>query len=461
MQLSMLREIVIDQFAGGGGVSKGLADAFGRPVDIAVNHDAAAVAMHRINHSGTKHYQEDVWTVDPYEVCRGRSVALMWLSPSCTHHSIAAAGKPKNEQLRGQAWLAVKWAKAVRPRVIILENVREFQSWGPLMENGQPDPKLKGLTYRVFVNAMQKQGYTIETKLLRACDYGAPTSRERFFMGMRCDGRHFVWPKPAHGDPESTAVRSGKLKPWKTAADCIDWTLPCPSIFSRRKPLVEKTLKRIVKGLLRFVIECDKPFIVPPSAATGNLTDKSDLVVAFLSKYYGEVSPTEVRGQRLDEPLHTVSTAKRFALVTSHLIKFRGNNYGTATGDPLPTISAGGTHIGEVRALLIKYYGASVGQSLNEPLHTIPTKDRFGLVLIKGTPYQIVDIGFRMLEPHELYLGQGFPSTYIFKGFEVNGKPITKAEQVAKCGNAVPPQFAKALARANLPELCTDIDQVV
>lgn len=458
MQMPLFREIVIDQFAGGGGVSKGLTDAFGRPVDIAINHDVAAVAMHRINHPGTKHYQEDVWTVNPYDVCAGRSVALMWLSPSCTHHSIAAAGKPKSKQLRGQAWLAVKWAKAVRPRVIILENVREFQTWGPLMDNGQPDPKLKGLTYRTFVNAMQQQGYTIETRILCACDYGAPTSRERLFMLMRCDGRHIVWPKPTHGAPKSKAVMSGRLMPWRTAADCIDWTLPCPSIFDRRRPLVEKTLKRIAKGIRRFVIECDEPFIVP-DGATGNLTDKSDMVVAFLSKYYGEVSPTETRGQRLDEPLHTVSTANRFALVTSHLIKFRGDNYGTATSEPLPTISAGGAHIGEVRALLIKYYGASNGQSLNEPLHTIPTKDKFGLVLVKGTPYQIIDIGFRMLEPHELYLGQGFPPTYIFSGFKVNGKPITKAEQVAKCGNAVPPQFAEALGRANLSELCIGADR--
>ncbi|BFH10674.1 hypothetical protein PMJ10TS2_03020 [Paenibacillus melissococcoides] len=217
--------------------------------------------------------------------------------------------------------------------------------------------------------------------------------------------------------------------------------------------MVEKTLRRIAKGLKRFVIECDDPFIVPEHAAVSNLDDKSDLVVAFLSKYYGEVSPNDARGQSLNEPLHTISTANRFALVTSHLVKFRGDNYGTATNDPLPTISAQGTHIGEVRAMLIKYYGAGIGQSLNEPLHTIPTKDRFGLVLIKGTPYQIVDIGFRMLEPHELFLGQGFPSSYII-AVDKYGRRYPKSAQVARCGNSVPPQFAKALIRANLPELC-------
>lgn len=450
-----MNEIIVDNFAGGGGASTGIELATGRSVDIAINHDPDAIAMHEVNHPETVHYQEDVWEVDPKEICAGRPVALNWLSPSCTHHSIAAAGKPKNKQLRGQAWLAVKWAATVRPRVQILENVKEFITWGPLLKNGQPDPKRKGLTYNTFVNAMQRQGYEVETRMLRACDYGAPTSRERLFMVMRSDGRPIVWPKPSHGDPNSLAVKNGLLKPWRTAAECIDWSIECPSIFTRKKPLVDKTLRRIARGLQKFVIECDEPFIVPDGATTENLTDKSELVVGFLSKYYGEVSPNEARGQRLDEPLHTISTANRFALITSHLVKFRGNNYGTATNEPLPTISAGGIHAGEVRALLIKYYGEGIGQSLNEPLHTIPTKDRFGLVLIKGTPYQIVDIGFRMLEPHELFQAQGFPLSYQFAWDWINKNKISKSSQVARCGNSVPPQFAEALVRANLPELCT------
>lgn len=448
-----MNEFIVDNFAGGGGASTGIELAIGRSVDIAINHDPAAISMHRANHPETEHYQEDVFEVDPYKATRRRPVGLNWLSPSCTHHSNAAAGKPKNKQLRGQAWLAVKWAATVKPRVQILENVKEFQSWGPLLTNGLPDPKRKGLTYKTFVNAMKRQGYKVETNILKACDYGAPTSRERFFMIMRRDGRPIVWPEPTHGDPKSEAVRSGRLLPWRTAAECIDWSIECPSIFTRKKPLVEKTLRRISKGLIRFVIECDEPFIVPDHAATGNLTDKSEMVVAFLSKYYGEVSPKEARGQRLSEPLHTISTANRFALVTSHLVKFRGGNFGSAVTDPLPTISAQGTHFGEIRALIIKYYGAGIGQSLHEPLHTIPTKDRFGLVLIKGTPYQIVDIGFRMLEPHELFKAQGFPPDYIID-LDYNGKPYPKSEQVARCGNSVPPPFAEALVRANLPELC-------
>lgn len=448
-----MREIVVDQFCGGGGVSTGYELATGVSPDIAVNHDPDAILMHEANHPTTKHYQEDVFLVDPYEACAGRPVALNWLSPSCTHHSIAAAGKPKNKQLRGQAWLAVKWGATVRPRVQILENVKEFRTWGPLLKNGQPDPKRKGLTYNTFVNALKRQGYKVETNILKACDYGAPTSRERFFMIMRRDGRPIVWPKPTHGDPKSDEVKQGLLLPWRTAAECIDWSIECPSIFTRKKPLVEKTLRRIAKGIQRFVIECEEPFIVPESAAASNLTDKSEMVLAFLSKYYGEVSTNDARGQSLNDPLHTISTANRFALITSHLIKFRGDNYGTATNEPMPTISAQGTHIGEVRAMLIKYYGAGVGQSLNEPLHTIPTKDRFGLVLIKGTPYQIIDIGFRMLEPHELFLGQGFPASYII-AVDKYGRRYPKSAQVARCGNSVPPQFAKALIRANLPELC-------
>lgn len=408
-----MQEIIVDNFAGGGGASTGIEQATGRSVDIAINHDPAAIAMHEANHPETTHYQEDVWEVDPYEVCAGRPVALNWLSPSCTHHSNAAAGKPKEKQLRGQAWLAVKWAATVKPRVQILENVKEFQSWGPLLKNGLPDPKRKGLTYRTFKNALKRQGYEVETRVLKASDYGAPTSRERLFMAMRCDGHPIIWPNPTHGDPKSAEVRSGKLKPWRTAAEIIDWSLPCPSIFDRKKELVEKTKRRIAKGLQRFVIDNDNPFIVPDHANLSGLDDKSELTVAFLSKYYGEVSTTEARGQRLDEPLHTITTENRFALVTSHLVKFRGDNYGTATDQPLPTISAQGTHFGEVRALLIKYYGRGVGQALDEPLHTIPTKDRFGLVIIKSDLYQIVDIGFRMLKPHELFPAMGFPKDYI------------------------------------------------
>lgn len=435
-----MREMAIDNFAGGGGASLGFELATGHSVDVAINHDPAAIAMHQANHPATRHYLEDVWDVDPRDVCQGRPVALNWLSPSCTHHSNAAGGKPKNKQLRGQAWLAVRWAATVRPKVQILENVREFQTWGPLLENGQPDPKRKGLTYNTFVNAMKKQGYKVETRLLRAQDYGAPTSRERLFMIMRSDGKPIVWPKPTHGDPSSEEVRKGILLPWKTAADCIDWTLECPSIFRRSNPLAEKTMKRIFKGIHRFVLTNDTPFIVPDSAAVSNLDNKKHLVAGFLSKYYSEISENDARGQHLDAPLHTISTANRFALVTCHLVKFRGTNFGSAMDQPLPTISAGGTHFGEIRCLLQKY--------------TQNDSDSLGLVRIHGELYLIVDIGFRMLQAYELYKAQGFPESYVIDGYNVDGKPVTKKDQVARCGNSVPPPFARALIRANLPELC-------
>lgn len=452
MQLNLFREIIVDNFAGGGGASTGIEMATGLSVDIAINHDPASIAMHEANHPDTVHYCEDVWEIDPREVAKGRQIALNWLSPSCTHHSIAAGGKPKNKQLRGQAWLAVRWAATVRPRVQILENVKEFRSWGPLLKDGQPDPKRKGLTYRTFVNALNRQGYQVETKLMIACDYGAPTSRERFFMAMRCDGQPVIWPEATHGDPKSMAVKSGKLKPWRPAADIVDWSIPCPSIFERKKPLADNTMRRIARGIQKFIIDDPDPFIAPIQELRN---DHSELIASFLVQYYTETQPGEVRGQSLKEPLMTIPTANRFGLVTSHLVKFKGTNIGQRISDPLQTITAGGNHFGEVRAFLIKYYGQGVGQSLTEPLHTIPTKDRFGLITIHGQDYQIVDIGMRMLAPHELFAAQGFPKSYIIDR-DADGKKYPKSAQVARCGNSVPPPFAEHLVRANLPELCVE-----
>jgi len=491
------REIIVDNFAGGGGASTGIEMAIGRSVDIAINHDPAAIAMHRANHPETEHYCESVWDVDPREVAQGRPVGLCWLSPDCTHFSKAKGGKPREKKIRGLAWVALRWAATVRPRVIMLENVEEFTTWGPLVakcdpETGRmlkiipgdedeedlvvvsepgeyvpteqrfmiPDPNQKGRTFRTFVNALRRQGYQVDWRELRACDYGAPTIRKRFFLVARCDGRPIVWPEPTHGDPKSAAVKSGKLKPWRTAAEIIDWSLPCPSIFERKKPLAKNTLRRIARGLQKFVIENPKPFIAPEAEEPlGTITaggmGKSQLVAAFLSSYYGETSPGEARGSRLDEPAHTVTAGgNRFALVTSHLVKMRGTNIGQPFAEPLQTITAGGNHFGEVRAFLMAYYGTGVGQTLDEPLHTVVTKDRFGLVTVHGREYQIVDIGMRMLEPHELFAAQGFPDTYIIDR-DADGKSYPKSAQVARCGNSVPPPFAEALVRANLPEHCT------
>lgn len=262
LSFDFYKELIVDSFAGGGGTSTGIRWAIGRGPDIAINHDPAAIAMHAANHPETRHYCESVWDVDPREATGGMPVGLFWLSPDCKHFSKAKGGKPVEKKIRGLAWIALKWAGTVKPRVIILENVEEFKTWGPLTIEGKPDPKQKGRTFRAFVNALKRQGYQVEYRELRACDYGAPTIRKRFFLIARCDGRPIVWPKPTHGDPKSEAVKSGKLKPWRTAAEIIDWSIPCPSIFNRKKPLAENTMKRIAKGIQKFVIENPNPFII-------------------------------------------------------------------------------------------------------------------------------------------------------------------------------------------------------
>ena len=400
-------ELIVDNFAGGGGASTGIELATGRSVDIAINHDPAAIAMHRANHPATKHYCENVWDVDPVEACAGRPVGLAWFSPDCKHFSKAKGGKPVEKAIRGLAWVAIRWAKLVRPRVIILENVEEFTTWGPLIGN-RPDPTRKGQTFRRFVHALKRYGYRVEWNELRACDYGAPTIRKRFFLIARCDGLPIVWPEPTHGDPSTLFVASGILHPWRTAAEIIDWTIPCPSIYDRKKPLCENTMRRIARGLRKFVLEHPQPYIV------------DDHIAPFLIQYHTEQSGKEVRGQAVDKPLMTADSSNRYGLVT---------------------------------ALLIKYYGQGEGQSLREPLHTITAKDRFGLVIVRGEPYQIIDIGLRMLTPRELFRAQGFPEDYIID-CDADGKHYPKSAQVARCGNAVPPPFAEALVRANLQEMC-------
>ena len=446
-----MKEIIVDNFAGGGGASIGITMATGRNVDIAINHDPMAIAMHKVNHPGTFHYCENVWDVDPRTATKGKPVALCWLSPDCTHFSKAKGAKPVDKNIRGLAWVAVRWAATVRPRVIMLENVEEFQTWGPLAPDGYPDPKKKGRTFNAFVNALKRQGYRVDFRELMACDYGAPTSRKRFFMIARCDGQPIRWPEPTHGDPNSPEVQSGKVKPWRTAAEILDWSLPCPSIFDtaeeikekygRRavRPLAKKTMERIAKGIQKFVIENPEPFIINNQAK-------------FLMQYHS-YSTDGARGRTLDRPLLTIDTNPRYSLIISHLVKMKGTNLGQPVTDPVQTITAGGLHFGEVRTFLLKYNGASIGQNCDEPLQTITSKHRFGLVTVHGQDYQIVDIGLRMLQPHELFAAQGFPEDYIIDRDE-NGKKFAKKDQVAMCGNAVPPAFAEALVRGNLPDMC-------
>lgn len=553
----MFSEIVVDSFAGGGGASVGLERALGRAVDVAINHDTDAILMHAANHPHTRHELEDVWKVDPHAATGDRPVGLLWASPDCKHFSRAKGAKPVEKRIRSLAWVVVKWAREVAPRVIILENVREFQEWGPLGADSRPIAGRKGETFNRWVNALRTLGYVVEWRALNAADYGAPTHRRRLFLVARRDGQPIVWPERTHGEAgEVQAVRpvrsgvvreadgggrepgqehSGRseavlghghlpraqsagrrrafnrdgaseclglpraqggearaLRPYRTAAECIDWSIPCPSIFLTKeegraigvkRPLADKTLRRIAAGIRRFVIESGDPFIVP-IAHTGDdrvhnireplrtVTSQRchALVMPFLAQHFGGmvgkradvplptvtaidhnslVAATVVRNFHGEkpaddprEPLRTVTTqGNKFGLATAFLSKFYGTAVGQDLREPMPTVTADGQHVAQVRAFLVKYYGQGVGQGVGEPLHTVTTKERFGLVTVAGVEYEIVDIGLRMLTPRELARAQGFPDDYVLTG--------TKTSQIARIGNSVCPVMAEALARAN------------
>lgn len=480
-------ELIVDNFAGGGGASSGMELGLDRHVDIAINHDPLAIEMHKMNHPETKHYCESVWDVDPIKACEGKPVGLAWFSPDCKHFSRAKGGKPVDKNIRGLAWVAVRWAAKVSVRIIMLENVQEFLTWGPLDENDKPDKNKKGETFKAFISCLTSGicpnnpalkeikeilpdinplelvkglGYTVDWQVLHACNYGAPTIRKRLFLVARKDNEPILWPEKTHGPG---------LIPYRTAADIINWNLPCKSIFNRKRPLAEKTMKRIANGLKRYVFNNNDPFIVPEKYATPFITECANsssqrnmpaneplrticaqvkgghfaLVSAFIAKHY-----TGATGSSLKEPLSTITSIDHNSLVTSHIIKFRGTNIGHKTNESLHTISAGGLHLGEVRAFLIEYYGNSTSNDLNKPLGTVTSKDRFGLVTIKGEDYQIVDIGLRMLSPAELFAAQGFSSDYIIDK-DSKGNKLTITNQVARCGNAVCPPVAKALVEAN------------
>lgn len=452
--------LIIDNFAGGGGASTGIEMALGRYVDIAINHDPAAIAMHRANHPNTKHYCEDVWTVDPLEATQGKPVDLAWFSPDCKHFSKAKGSKPVDKKIRGLAWVAVKWAKLVRPKVIILENVEEFKTWGPIID-GYPDPAKRGETFGQFIKALERFGYRVEYRELTASDYGAPTSRKRFFLIARCDGLPIVWPQPTHGEPDRLEVRAGMMQPWRTAAEIIDWSIPCPSIFERSKPLCEATLRRIARGLQKFVVDDPKPFIMqafgggydgpgrPISKPLPTITaiDHNYLVTPFLTQYHSY--DDTARGLDLNRPMLTLDASNRYALIAPYMMHYYGTSIGASVKSPVGTITANGQHIAQVQAFLIKYYGTGDGQKLTEPLATIVSKDRFGLVTVMGQPYQIIDIGMRMLTPRELFNAQGFPDDYIIE-HDADRKAYPKSQQVAKVGNSVVPLLAAALVRANV-----------
>ena len=496
--LPLADELVVDLFAGGGGASTGIEAAIGRHVDLAVNHDAAAVSLHEANHPQTRHFVSDVFEVDPLAVTDGQPVGLLWASPDCKHFSKAKGGKPVSKRVRGLAWVVVKWAKLARPRIICLENVEEFQTWGPLVD-GRPCPDRKGRTFQRWVGQLRSLGYVVEWRELRACDYGAPTIRKRLFLVARRDGQPIVWPEPTHA---AKPAKGSGLKPWRTAAECIDWRLPCPSIFERERPLAEATLRRIAHGVMRYVVNAAQPYIVrigqtghgdagkvrsihePVSTVTTKAehllcsptlvqtgygeragqaprvpgldkplgtvvagASKHALVAAFLAKHY-----TGVVGSALPAPLGTVTTQDHHSLVATNMVKLRGTSNSAPTDAPLHTVSAGGQHHAEVRAFLTAYYGSDQDTPLgDEPMHTITTKPRFGLVTVAGQQYAIADIGMRMLQPRELYTAQGFPASYIIdRGHD--GRVLPKDAQVRMCGNSVCPPLAEALVRANYSE---------
>lgn len=450
-------ELIVDNFAGGGGASTGIELATGYSVDIAINHDPEAIRMHKANHPNTKHYCEDVWQVDPVKACNGHPVGLAWFSPDCKHFSKAKGGKPKDKFIRGLAWVACRWAGLVRPRVIMLENVEEFKTWGPLNRGHHPIKAKQGKTFEKFVSQLTELGYEVQFRELVAADYGAPTMRKRFFLIARCDGKPIVWPEPTHGPADSEEVKAGLLKPYVGAYTQLDFSLPCPSIFDTSeeikekygiravRPLAHKTMERIARGLKKFVIECKDPFVIQ--------NERMDMQAQTIIQYHSETSKDEVRGQTIEDPIMTVDGSNRYGLVTSFLSKFYKTGIGQDEREPLHTVTTSAGHFGEVRAFMIKYYGDATGQDIKNPLDTVTTKDRFGLVTIKGVDYQIVDIGLRMLEPRELYGCQGFPEDYIID-HDYTGKTYPRSEQVRRCGNAVCPPIPAALVRANLPELC-------
>ena len=689
-----MRELIVDNFAGGGGASTGIEMAIGRSVDIAINHDENAVAMHRTNHPDTLHYCESVFDVSPAAATSGKPVGLAWFSPDCRHFSKAKGAKPVEKAIRGLAWIVIRWALDVGPRVMMLENVEEFKTWGPLLAaEMRPDPARVGETFRAFVGMLTTGipadhpalvecceflelsleseqalrlisglGYDLDCRELRASDLGTPTIRKRFFMVMRRDDQPIVWPETTHGDPKSAAVLAGKLAPFRTAAECIDWSIAARSIFDRKKPLAENTLKRIARGIQRFVIDSADPFIVkcnhtttrgkydcfrgqaladplqtitkthgyaiavphltkfrtgatgqpvtdpvptvtagtskrpggnghalgvveaelapflagnggseyqakprpldkpahtilkesracivapviarqfggsighradePSATITAGGGGKSQLVVptliqmgygerpgqaprvpgldkplgtvvagggkhavvgAFLAKHYG--GNYQGAGVGLDEPAHSVTTVDHHALVTaqvvgvggragqsrprdvseplqtmttkadaaivsSHLVKLRGTcRDGQRADEPMPTITAGGQHVGEVKTTLaVEDYDEERAQQVLAFLREYCGEDSTGLVDIDGVTFRIVDIGMRMLQPHELYRAQGFPEWYIIDR-DYRGVKYSKDKQVVRCGNAVPPPFAEALVRANLPEMCVN-----
>lgn len=519
-QENLFDVLYVDSFAGGGGASTGIELATGHPVDIAINHDESAIMMHKRNHPFTMHYREDIWQVDPIKATGGRPVRLAWFSPDCKHFSRAKGAALVDKKIRGLAWVALRWAGTVHPDIIMLENVPEFVTWGPVRK-GKPVKSKAGQTFRKWYKQLSDLGYKIETRELCAADYGAPTIRTRFYLIARRNGKPIVWPTRTHAPADSLEVQAGQCKPWRMAAEIIDWTLPAYSIFDTKqdikarfgatvvRPLRNNTLNRIAGGLDKFVIKADRPFIVEKEAPyliqyhtettkgvrgqrvdepirTIDASNRYGMTAAYLSEYYGngrlgidirkpaqtitakdrecltlayvQKYFTGCKGAEVTKPLPTVTAWDHNALTLAHVAEFKGKDKEQSVSGPLRTITAGDgqfaavkttierydqpgdmKHWPEVRAMLNRYCGYALKE--NEVL----------LLWINRIAYFILDVAIRMLSPRELYNAMGFPPDYIIdRG--VTGKKISRADQVARCGNAVCPAVSEALARANLPE---------
>lgn len=451
-QINLLDEIIVDNFAGGGGASTGIELATGRPVTIAINHDPAAILMHQTNHPYTEHLQDSVWNIDPVEICAGRPVGLAWFSPDCKHFSKAKGAALVDRNIRGLAWIVLKWAGTVRPRVIILENVEEFKTWGPVRK-GKPIKAKAGQTFDKWFSQLEALGYKIEYRELVAADYGAPTTRKRFFLIARCDGKPIVWPERTHAPRDSEEVKTGKCKPWVSAAEIIDWSLPCPSIFESAeqikekyglkaiRPLKDNTMRRIARGMDKFVIKNQKPFIVQVNHdGTERVSDIDNPLGTVTAKHgYGVCNPvlaplhmhnhSGASGTDMREPVNTITSTGAQMMITPHLSKYFGGVVGEKVENPLPTVTAvdhnalvaptliqyhqeqsdkevragsfekplmtvdGSGRYGIAAAHLTQYFSGDNCHSCTEPLHTVTTRDREGVTLAHLTEFKGQDIG--------------------------------------------------------------------